>query len=283
MGSIRITDVAADPLHSIPYRFPETHGGIGVGQFPLFAVGTVGLPSNLGGLLVMSDLQGREIEPDSTSRESRLLGEVVAEEFAVLSELDVLPSADSIGVLLAGDFHVDADLAGRGGKGDVRHVWRAFRDAFRWVGGVPGNHDRFEDEADSSFPFGRETRINFLDPGVVELDGIRIAGVGGIVGNPSRPYRREEKEFLRAIVTVSASRPDVLVLHEGPAGWSPLQHGNAAIRDVLADLPPMVVVCGHSHWEDHRPCLLSNGTQILNTDARAFLLCHESPTVAAAG
>lgn len=280
MGSIRITDVAAAPLHSIPYRFPGIHGGIGVGQFPLFAVGAEGLPSNLGGILVMSDLQGREIERSSTSRDSRLLGEVVAEEFAVLSELDVLPSADSIGVLLAGDFHVDADLAGRGGKGDVRHVWRAFRDAFRWVGGVPGNHDRFEDEDDPSFAFGRETKISFLDPGIVELDGIRIAGVGGIVGNPSRPYRREEKSFLRAIVAVSDSRPDVLVLHEGPAGQLPFQHGNAAIRDLLTDLPPMVVVCGHSHWEDHRPCLLPNGTQILNTDARAFLLSHKQPNVA---
>lgn len=283
MGSIRITDVAVAPLHSIPYRFPEINGGIGVSQFPLFAVGVAGLPSNVAGILVMSDLQGREIKLDSTSRESRLLGEVVAEEFAVLTELGVLPSADSIGVLLAGDFHVDSDLAGRGGKGDVRHVWRAFRDAFRWVGGVPGNHDRFEDGLDASFPFGRETRINFLDPGVVELDGIRIAGVGGVVGNPSRPYRREEKELLRAIVTVSDSHPDVLVLHEGPAGRSPFQHGNAAIRDLLEDLPPMVVVCGHSHWEDHRPCLLTNGTQILNTDARAFLLRHESPNVAAAG
>ena len=48
-----------------------------------------------------------------------------------------------MGLLLCGDLYVRPALDARGGLGDVRPVWRAFARHFRWVAGVPGNHDAF--------------------------------------------------------------------------------------------------------------------------------------------
>lgn len=266
------------PLHEVTYRYPKTGGTITSAVFPVLrAYGTFPALSSMGlsALLVASDMQGREPEPSSGRYKQRLLGELVAEEIQALSELGELPQSNSIGVLLAGDLFVTEDLGKRGGKGDVRDVWLAFRNRFRWVAGVPGNHDRFGDGITPDQEFVAMPGIHYLDPGIVELDGIRIGGVGGIVGNPARPFRRELRDFLEAIERVAEQSPDVIILHEGPSGSTSDRKGNQEVRNLLELLPPALVICGHSHWDESRWEELKNGTQILNSDARRYLFLCE--------
>lgn len=128
---IRITAVDSTPLYTIPYEYPKQGGGVASASFPIVRAHATGIPSGLEALLVMSDLQGREPEGSKRGGKRRLLGELVAEEFQVLAEFGEVPSTDTIGVLLAGDLYVAEDLGKRGGKGDVRDVWRCFQDRFR--------------------------------------------------------------------------------------------------------------------------------------------------------
>ena len=68
--------------------------------------------------------------------------------------VEILPGVGlndgGIGVLLAGDFYTVPALDRRGGSGDVTAVWKAFGDESSWVVGVPGNHDTFGEDPNSS-------------------------------------------------------------------------------------------------------------------------------------
>ena len=168
----------------------------------------------------------------------------------------------------------------RGGTGDVRHCWRAFREAgFRWICGVAGNHDSFGDGHEFQ-EFLSQRDICFLDGRVVELDGLKIAGISGVMGNPRRLFRRKSEVFLRTIEEVVAKRPDVLVLHEGPSAEPESTFpGQKVIRQTLETLPPTFVLFGHSHWESAEARSLANGTQVINVDARAHLLVPSNRSV----
>jgi len=272
---IHIRQIESVPLHTIPYQYPEQGGKVVSASFPIYRVHAHGLPPGLKALLVTSDLQGREPERSRPVEERRLLGELVAEEIQILGELGEVPSANTTGVLLAGDLYVAEDLGKRGGKGDVCDVWRCFRDRFRWVVGIPGNHDQFGERSLPPNEFISEPGIHYLDHGVISLDGVKFGGLGGVVGNPSKPFRRDERSFLRDLETVAAQGPDVIVLHEGPAGQMPRRPGNHAVRGLLERLPSALVVCGHCHWDGHEQEELPNGTQILNCDARAYIIQSE--------
>ncbi len=43
--------------------------------------------------------------------------------------------------------------------------------------------------------FKQQPGIHFLDGDLSEADGLMIAGLSGIIGNPERPFRRTELEF----------------------------------------------------------------------------------------
>ena len=120
----------------------------------------------------------------------------------------------------------------------MREVWQAFARRFRWVAGVAGNHDHFGDPR-AQARFGREDRIHLLDEDAAQLDGLVVAGVGGIIGDPKRPFRRWADDFLLAIVNVLDLDPDLLVLHEGPdvPRTYPEQVGNAQVRAAIGDRP----------------------------------------------
>ncbi len=273
---IRICQIESNPVHTILYEYPERGGEVASASFPIFRAKGVGIPSALGALIVMSDLQGREPGWSKPAVERRLLGEIVAEELQILSELEEIPFPPrSIGVLLAGDLYVAQDLGRRGGKGYVRSVWQCFRDSFRWVTGVPGNHDRFGEAGIPTNKFLSEPHIHYLYSGIIELDGVRIGGIGGVVGKASKPFRREEHSFLEAIKSVADQKPDVIILHEGPSGQAPDRKGNAAVRNLLERLPPTLVVCGHCHWNGYEHEELPNGTQVLNAEARAYIIENE--------
>ncbi len=94
------------------------------------------LPSGLDALILTGDLQG--IAPSWSTGSTGLLGVRLAEELVELSEQGVLPYPERTGVVLAGDLYSAPGANIRGASGDVRAVWEAFADAFRWVAGVQG-------------------------------------------------------------------------------------------------------------------------------------------------
>ena len=164
-----------------------------------------------------------------------------------------------------------------GGSGDIRIVWTALASRCRWVTGVAGNHDIFGEAP--SVPdfeaFRKAPGVHFLDGQAVVLDGLKIAGLSGVIGNPRRPFRRTEATYQEALGVLLNSRPDILVLHEGPDVPDSDLKGNTVIRQAIAARATTLVVCGHAHW-DPFTVDLTNGSQVLNADARVFLLTQHS-------
>lgn len=247
---VRVQEIESRPFHEVRGLNAAGRGLIERVALPALAGRVAGLPDALDALLIASDLQALE-RPDRASGPQRLVGEAVAEQLAGFAPART-------GVLLAGDLFTVADLGKRGGLGDVRSVWSAFEERFAWVAGVRGNHDEL------AFHPG------LLDGTSIERSGLTIGGVSGIVGNPRKPNRRTEAEFIERIELLLAEPLDVLVLHEGPETAN--GEGNASVRELLlAHERELLVVCGHSHWA--RPLAdLSEHVQVLNADARALLL-----------
>lgn len=178
-----------------------------------------------------------------------------------------------MGVLLAGDLFARPQLDRRGGTGDVRDVWRAFAKNCKWIVGVAGNHDCFGEKP--SLPdfknFCQEPRIHFLDGEVVELDGLRIGGLSGIIGPPRKPFRRTEECYVDELTRLAAKAPDIVVLHDGPDIPIANLRGSPSIRIALEQTRPFLVIRGHAHW-DNPLIRLANGGQVLNVDARLVML-----------
>jgi hypothetical protein len=228
-----------------------------------------GVPLAIDAILVASDLQGRELpRPDGSP--PRLLGQVLADDLATLAELGAVPATERTGVLLGGDLYADEVSLRRGSTGDVRPVWHRFARLCRWVVGVAGNHDAFGTSGETEVEAGAPWHV--LDGQVIDIDGLRMGGVSGVVGNPRRPFRRDEAAFIATVRRVLARGPDVLILHEGPDVPAEGLRGHAPTREALvAHGGPLLVVRGHDHW----PVALAElapGIQVLNADERALLL-----------
>lgn len=263
---MRIVEIEREPFHVLEYLDAAPRGGTQLRELPLLRGRAEGLPPELDALLITSDLQGRARGPDGALR---LLGEALAEEYAALAGLELVPPPAFTGVVLAGDLYAAPGADKRGATGDVRSVWRAFAAEFRWVAGVAGNHDLFGGKQDHG-RFLREPGVHLLDGAAVTLDGLRIAGAGGICGNPDKVNRRPPEDFVAAVRRCVAGRPHLLVLHEGPEGDEPRLRGNPELRAALGG-GELLVVCGHVHWD--RPLVTpSHGAQLLNVDTRAVLL-----------
>lgn len=217
------------------------------------------LPHVLSGLLCTADLQGRDLNS------ARLLGEALAEGLA--GQIDT----SDCGVILAGDFFAIETADKMGASGDVRSVWQSFADHYRWVAGVAGNHDTFGTAAEQTV-FAAKARVYLLDSNLIELDGLRLAGLSGIIGKEGRRWRRSPDDYLEQVRKLLALQPDILILHEAPAGLDPDQRGNAGLAACLAQASSeLLVVCGHCHWP--RPLSRAGeAVQILNVDSRALLL-----------
>jgi Icc protein len=257
------------------YEFRFLNAGRGSGDFyedqlPVHHARVERLPEGLQALVVTADLQGRETFEDSGGGPLRLLGEVLPQRLVdeVLPELG-LDDPQQVAALLAGDFYTVPALDKRGGTGDVSGVWNAFRQWFAWVAGVAGNHDLFGDQ--KKVQPDRFDRMHFLEGDIAEVDGLRIAGLGGIIGNPSRPQRRTEEDYFRTLSSLLRGQPDILLMHDGPDGSENAQPGNSMMRNLLQEEPPGLVIRGHSHWANpfaEFPC----GLQVLNVDARVVIL-----------
>lgn len=236
-------------------------------DLPIYRAYVDELPDNLDALIVTSDLQGNI----RTNTEILLLGEVLPEflKNLLVTELkDIRP--ESTGVLLCGDMY--ATLLKRGGLGDVRSVWYAFREQFRWVSGVAGNHDDFGTFHDKLEFILKEEDIFFLEKDSVEVDDLKIGGVSGIIGTKRKTNRVPESDFLDYIEDRLRKKPDVLLLHEGPSYEEKDLWGSPEVREVLEKSKRPILVCsGHCHWSKHL-VELENKTQVLNADGKVFIL-----------
>jgi Icc protein len=273
---MRITDWRPQPIHEI--QFLNARRGGGASEENVLAITTAkitGLPESLDGLVLTADLQGRELlPPTNRQRRSgvyrpregrRLLGEVAAEQLRRLSDRGDLPPANKLGVVLAGDFWSEPGSTRRGGLGRVGPVWSAFGGAARWVAGVLGNHDQYECAPPSS-----QRRVALLDGDTVELDGCRVGGVGGIIGDPRKPRRKSAQRYLDLLEAVLLGQPDLVVLHEPPEVPEAGCLGKSVVRECLLRCPPALVVCGHCYWPAPLQTL-ANGTQVCNVDSRLIV------------
>jgi Icc-related predicted phosphoesterase len=268
---MKIVEFQAEPI----LEFRYLNAGRGPGQFyedrlPVHVARVDRLPVGITALVATADLQGRERFEDSPSGSIRLLGEALPQRLVreVLPALS-LRESDPVGVLLAGDFYTVPALDKRGGTGDVTSVWRAFADCFAWVAGIPGNHDTFGEppQRRPRFP----SHMHFLDGDATEVNGLRIAGLGGIIGKATRPNRRSEDDYLATLRRLLHPRPDVLLMHEGPDGSDPGQPGLSQVRETLEKAGDILVVRGHAHWP--QPFAeFDGGLQVLNVDARVVVM-----------
>lgn len=252
---IRIATLDPDPLAELRYLNARSGGGTEVSRLVVLRAQVDALADELDAIACTSDLQGMA--------NGALLGVAVADLLGELAEQGVLPPAARTGIVLAGDLYSVPAANRRGGFGEVVSVWQAFAEQFPWVAGVAGNHDDVTGVAELG------SHVHLLDGNTVVVDGIRIGGVGGVIGNPRKPGRRDEPSQLGALERVLDERCDLIVLHEGPHGGAG-QPGNAAIRELIEIGEVPLAICGHTHWTepiDHRP-----GGQILNVDARVVVL-----------
>ncbi|HUQ70165.1 MAG TPA: metallophosphoesterase [Planctomycetaceae bacterium] len=257
------------------FEFRYLNAGRGPGQFyedrlPVHLARVDRLPEGVTALVATADLQGRERFEDAPNGSIRLLGEALPQRLVkeVLPALSLNVSGQ-VGVLLSGDFYIVPALDQRGGTGDVSRVWHAFAESFAWVAGIPGNHDTFGEppQRRPRLP----ARMHFLDGDVVEAGGLRIAGLGGIIGKASRPNRRSEDDYLLTLQRLLQAQPDVLLMHEGPDGLHPSQRGLPQVRAILVASEMGLVIRGHAHWD--QPFVeFPSGLQVLNVDARVVIL-----------
>lgn len=268
---MKITHFHPEPIESLPFL------NAGTGILPYFedrlsvhhAI-VDQLPDGLSAIVVTADLQGRESVPGTASLPARLLGEVMPQLLIerVFPLLD-LEDPSRVAAFLAGDFYTLPGLEKRGGTGDVSRVWQAFSEHFAWVAGVAGNHDLFGPKQETRPE--RHPSMHYLDGDVVELAGLRIGGIGGIIGSPLKPQRRDESNYFQTLERILSQKVDVLITHEGPCGTEKGQRGDFRIRDTLEQHAPRLVIRGHKHWP-HPLAQFPSGLQVLNVDKRVVIL-----------
>jgi len=263
-----------NPFHFVPYQAVDNKRNICCEQLPILRAEVDDLPQEIDAIVACADLQGRE------SRDGRLLGILLANEIVRLNKTKQIPPPNRTGVFLCGDMFSRVNLDRRGGMGDVRDVWKAFASVSRWVAGVVGNHDIFgKQPSEVDFKkFIRCPRIQFLDGDLAMLDGLKIAGLSGIIGNPRKPFRRNEADFATMLQRLLSQTPDVLLMHMGPVHPNSELQDDEVIRGMLASRlqsQSPLVICGHKHWEQLL-LTLPNGIQILNVCSRCVVFVRSA-------
>lgn len=260
---MRVLSLDPKPLHLLRYLNAARRGGTEVRRLRFEQAVVEGLPRSLSALVATADLQG--IVADPATNESTLLGVAVVRTLKELAASGLVPPLSSSGALLGGDLYSVPGADKRGGFGDVRPVWLEFAGSFRWVAGVAGNHDDVSQVKNIG-------NARLLDMECVEFEGLRVAGVGLIAGDPAKKGRRSEADQLERIALVCSERPDVLVLHEGPSGADG-QHGSERIAELLAAETVGLTVCGHDPWSNP---LFERLPQVLNVCERVIVMVPPS-------
>ncbi len=267
---MKIRTFSDDPICEIPFL----NAGKGVGAFyvdrlPIHVGELDSLPNELDAIIATADLQGREQFVEAQGNPPRLLGEVLPDKLVhdVLPDLRLSP--ERTGVVLAGDFYTVPNLDRRGGSGDVHAVWRAFANRFKWIVGVAGNHDLYGDSLAPSRAIA--SNAYYLDGDHVVVDGLTVAGLGGIIGNPRKPQRKTDQDFANQLVELLLEEPDIVVMHDGPDDVDRAQKGSPIVRHTIESAEATMVIRGHAHWIQPM-AQLANGTQVLNVDCRVAIL-----------
>lgn len=262
---MKILSIAECKSLGFPFCFFSARRQLEQGELRVWIAKVDSLPDDVCAIVATSDLQARD------SNNDELLGSWLAPEFANTCTERGLPPKE-MGVFLAGDFY--AMSSERGGIGDVRQVWKDFRSEFKWVVGVAGNHDSFGNCTEGR-NFGKGKGSQLLDGQLVEVGGLRVGGIGGIIGKTSKHLRKSDVDFCRMLRSVLEKDPNVLILHQPPSLPKQGLHGDVSIRkELLRSEHPVLIVCGHNEWK--LPLVgLSNSVQVLNVNMRIVLLVDE--------
>lgn len=245
------------PFHYLPYR-SSFRGKSHINLLPFFFATADNFPENVDTIVLASDLQGVVTENGT----NRLLGYALIEALQSLIASETISSIDLL--LLAGDLYDDLKLEKKGADGDVTELLNGFAQYFHNVVCVHGNHDVVRDSALSK-------ELTVLDGDSVFSCGLKIGGVSGIIGDPSKPQRKNATQYMRMVKTLVCSRIDLLLLHQSPQGNTHLQIGDIESSQFLAKNGKLTVVSGHCDWCDNPIAKLGENT-VLNVDSRVILL-----------
>lgn len=261
---MRLNGIDPTPFHSLPYWTSAPGRTPCKRELPFFHAKAEGLPRDIGCLVLMSDLQGREYLSDRLEGSERLLGEAVAEELSLLVGLGEIPPI--ITVMICGDLYEYPDCRKPGGTGPVEEVFLSLSKVSGDVIAVLGNHDTLAPSA--QLP----PTVKVLEDEVVATKfGLRIGGVGGIIGDPKRHNRRDEDTFIRCMELCMRKRPHILMLHEGPERMDRNQKGSPAITKALKKGFSGITLFGHKYWPNSPLFEIGDG-QALNLNARVVVI-----------
>lgn len=272
--ALRIVCIAEEPIEQVPYIAAAPGSkGISYEWLPIYWGEMLGLPDGVEALIVTSDLQGIAGHEFHGGRDNRLVGEELPETLDLLlrcSLPDVNPAR--VIVLLCGDLY--ADPFKRGSSGDPLPAWKAFHRHFGTVVGVAGNHDLFTGEGIAELEAAQGIDF-YSEPKLAVHGGMIVAGLGGVTGRAGKPNRMPEADYLGFLQKLLRKGPHVLMLHQGPDVPAAGFPGHAGTREALEAAPPLLVCCGHVHWEQSL-AELENGTQVLNVDGRVLVFTEAS-------
>ncbi|OUZ11727.1 hypothetical protein BHE97_04290 [Aeromicrobium sp. PE09-221] len=130
---------------------------------------------------------------------------------------------------------------------------------------VPGNHDPID---------GEDAPAGFLpaDDQVLEIAGLRIAGLGGSVRYNDGPHQYTQEQYrtrARQLAASAGGPVDILLTHAPPAGLGdesdPAHRGIEALHDLLEALVPTWHLHGHIHpYGMSKPDRQVGGTTVRN-------------------
>jgi hypothetical protein len=258
---MQIQSIDPTPFHALSYAYGPGASSQSASLLFLRAL-TTDLPEGLDAIIAAADLQG--FGGDDCDMP---LGECLAHEVLRLQARGQLPPKERMACLLAGDLHPRADA------GDVRGAWYAMREACRWVAGVAGNHDKFGEDAGLTATRAElaAAGMYLLDDETADVDGLKLGGVGGIVGAATAAGVRSEGDFADAVRRLANDGVDVLLCHDGPDAGAAGQPGWPSVRHALEAARPTLVIRGHDSWTVPL-ATLRGGTQVLNVEGRVVVL-----------
>jgi Icc-related predicted phosphoesterase len=106
---------------------------------------------------------------------------------------------------------------------------------------VPGNHDAIDPRVSELAVL----EVENIDQRVVEVDGLRIGGLGGALPAGGWPYEWAESDAYRRLSLMG--RVDVLLCHNPPKDTLALRYGSEAIATYIDEHQPRFCVFGHVH------------------------------------
>lgn len=215
-------------------------------------------------IIAFSDMQGVTADKG----EYCPLGiDVLKNLLPILSLENVIPKLSDTACFIAGDMYASTTDFRMGLSGNIDDVvCEACQSDFSSVSMVLGNHDVLSEHCVSDL---KSSKVLILDGDHRYRDNITIAGISGIMGNPRKPNRNDEKMFISKLRRIQNKNVDILLLHEGPH-ISDEQIGNEFIRGQLLGLQNKLIISGHAHWNE--PVAALGNNLIINSDARIVIL-----------